>query len=886
MDYFQQIISTYKDRKGIKEAQDNSSQYLQAFQQAANIAKGLVGQKKAITMDSGVPVGTSNLVKAYVSKTKDGFVAGLSTPDGQVIPGSQSRAIRISTAETDPNVQIEIGKLLLGAQDQQSQPDQTQEEDPQQMQQDPMAQMPMVDPHIMEMDNAGAQLAEQTRQLVENGAIVSTGEKGYVGKYFSWVKSSFNLKDIFFGKKHSLTSKLLNNTELSPEQQMKAMEVMGDYVDTIKRLHATPDSVGIDDIKKFRDSNLIQFGAGLSNNQIRINVGNDDQGRPQWATFRWHAGEGVQRNTGIWKHLGESFDILAERRGQDLGISSEEMKSLYLPERKRFTAYLENVGAYNQIVGDIGEQFGEIFNIFLNAQAYKDIGELDKATEVGQLGAAKLQTLLSKYGVTSLKALRGYEAFMTGKLAVTDSELASNQGLSDILKEMHPTVEKSIRSLNHKLENGQELTEQEFQNLTAAYRQYMLTSLGKINMNYLGVMQPKYVVRVGTSERNGKKTDQLLVYKNEAEAKAAIKRLMPIDAVRNATPRNKKEPEAEYEARIAAEYQTQLDAAYQKFANQGSRVREMYSGDMAVGDLVQDTDVVIHTGLKTSIDDRGATVGSSSVKQTEENLTESLSPQSQTMYERIAREHGVSVDAVQKIVNGAKKSREKIASVVAKVKEAQKKGEFPDSTMKQVKALIRDSDLDLELDGTTKPDNDQINDILTELTGMEDRVMFKTITEGAKGRGQNKQAHIATLDAVLSNASCGEEQAQLMISCSLESGNVKISDQNGIRESFIEGIKSGDIELVESEGGNLSFVRCKSGNTKDGCEGRTTLGTFSVHGGRYTLDVGKVYLSELGKRFSGKPETRVRESVNTFNILDLLIEQRNMLTSLIMKYQK
>ena len=884
MDYFQQLISSYKYHRVIKEAQGDSNQYLQAFQQAATIANGLASQGKVIPMDSGTPVGTSNIVKAYVAKSGGAFVAGLSTPEGQVIPGSQSRAIRIATAEADPNVQIEIGKLLIGAQEQTPQAEQP--ETTETPQQDQINQMPMVDPHVMEMNNVGMQLAEQARQLVENGALVSTAEKGYTGKYFSWLKSSFNLKDIFFGKKHSLTSKLMNNPELSPEQQMKAMEVMGNYIDTIKKLHATPDSVGIDDIKNFRDSNLIQFGSGLSNNQIRINVGNDEQGRPQWATFRWHAGEGIQRNTSVWKHLGESFDLLAKRRGQDLGISSEEMETKYLPERKRFAAYIENVGAYNQIVGDIGEQFGEIFNIFLNAKAYKDLGQEDKANEVGQLGATKLQGLLSKYGVTALKALRGYEAFMTGKVAVTDPELAANQGLADILKEMYPTMEKSIRSLNYKLENGQELNEQEFQNLTAAFRQHMLTSLGKINMNYLGVMQPKYVVRVGTSERNGKKTDQLLVYKNEREAKSALKRLIPIDSIRESFPKGKKESAVEYEARIAAEYESQLDSAYKKFANQGSRVREMYSDDVSVGDLVQDTDIVIHTGLKTSIDNRGATVGSSSVVQTEENLIGASSPQVRTMLDRISTSHGVSPDSVQKIIGGAKKDREKINSVTKKLVAAKAKGVYSDSLMKEVKSLIKDSDLDLGLDGVTKPDENQINDVLSTITDMEQRVMFKTILDGVNSRGQKKQSHIAALDAVLSNASCGEEQAQLMISSSLEDGTVKISDQNGIRESFIEGIKSGDIELVESEGGNLSFVRCKSGNTKDGCEGRTTLGTFSVHGGRYTLDVGKVYLSELGKRFSGKPETRVRESIDTFNILDLLIEQRNMLNSLIMKYQK
>ena len=124
MDYFQQLISSYKYKRVINEA--NSNEYLQAFQQAASIAKSLVNQGKAVPMDSGVPVGTSNLVKAYVAKSKEGFVAGLSVPEGQVIPGSQSRAIRIATAEADPNIQTEIGKLLIGAQDQQSQPEQGQ----------------------------------------------------------------------------------------------------------------------------------------------------------------------------------------------------------------------------------------------------------------------------------------------------------------------------------------------------------------------------------------------------------------------------------------------------------------------------------------------------------------------------------------------------------------------------------------------------------------------------------------------------------------------------------------------------------------------------------------------------------------------------------------
>jgi hypothetical protein len=471
-------------------------------------------------------------------------------------------------------------------------------------------------------------------------------------------------------------------------------------------------------------------------------------------------------------------------------------------------------------------------------------------------------------------------------MAVTDPELARNRGLSDILEMMYPTMDRVIRSINHKMELGKELSEQEVAILSNAYRAHILTSLAKINMNYIGVMQPKYVVRVGTSNRNGKKTDHLLVYKNEADAKNALRRLIPKDAIRETTPKLRKEPDQEYEARINLAYEETINQEYQKFANNGARVKEMYAGDDGVSNLVQDSDIVIHTGLKTSIDDRKAKVGSASVDQTEKNLITAQTPQMQSMLARIEREHSVPAATVQKIFSEARDDREKITDLVEQVTKAKEKGKYSDTLLSRIRAALKDTDAELTLGSS--PSQEQIDSILSDLTYAGDRVLTGRILKDLDGRKPKRDAALAALDGLLSNVGCAEEQAQLMISCSLEDGVVKISDQNGIRKTLIDGIRSGEIEVAESEGGNLSFFRCSSDSPEGDCTTKARLGTLSIYSGGYDFIAGKTFLQEQGKKYSGRPEISqaIRASTElSIGILDILREQRLMLDTLISKYQ-
>jgi hypothetical protein len=127
-----------------------------------------------------------------------------------------------------------------------------------------------------------------------------------------------------------------------------------------------------------------------------------------------------------------------------------------------------------------------------------------------------------------------------------------------------------------------------------------------------------------------------------------------------------------------------------------------------------------------------------------------------------------------------------------------------------------------------------------------------------------------------------------MISCSLEDGVVKISDQNGIRKTLIDGIRSGEVEVAESEGGNLSFFRCSSDSPEGDCTTKARLGILSIYSGGYDFIAGKTFLQEQGKKYSGRPEIAqaIRASTElSIGILDILREQRLMLDTLISKYQ-
>jgi hypothetical protein len=882
MDYFQELLNSYQKIKKrsfrvsyILEQGPEDQKYIQAVQQ--------------FPMDPTVPPNT----KAKLKWSTQGNVKGAMNANGfktfetlnvANFPGTKTNRLSLDGTD-DVSRMIAIGKAILGAEAKtENEPESQSDAAAQPEGQISPTQEAPIDPHMQEMQTIAMAMFDETRQLIEAGAFVSM--ENYQGRDYPWARSKTRLEEIFYKDRNSVISKFMKNPEITPQQQVYAMAMLGKYVSLFKKLKDTPDSVSIDEIKMFRDSNLIQFGQGVDINQIRINIGNDDSGRPNWATFRWHKGEGIHKDTGFWKHLGESFDLLAIRRGKELGIDETEMRASYLPSRQRFRAHIQNVGAYNGIVGDVGEGFSEIFAIFLNAKAHKDNGDMARYQETLKFGQQKLTLLVEKHKIEGLKAFRGYESFMSGKMAVTDPELARNRGLSDILEMMYPTMDRVIRSINHKMELGKELSEQEVAILSNAYRAHILTSLAKINMNYIGVMQPKYVVRVGTSNRNGKKTDHLLVYKNEADAKNALRRLIPKDAIRETTPKLRKEPDQEYEARINLAYEETINQEYQKFANNGARVKEMYAGDDGVSNLVQDSDIVIHTGLKTSIDDRKAKVGSASVDQTEKNLITAQTPQMQSMLARIEREHSVPAATVQKIFSEARDDREKITDLVEQVTKAKEKGKYSDTLLSRIRAALKDTDAELTLGSS--PSQEQIDSILSDLTYAGDRVLTGRILKDLDGRKPKRDAALAALDGLLSNVGCAEEQAQLMISCSLEDGVVKISDQNGIRKTLIDGIRSGEVEVAESEGGNLSFFRCSSDSPEGDCTTKARLGTLSIYSGGYDFIAGKTFLQEQGKKYSGRPEISqaIRASTElSIGILDILREQRLMLDTLISKYQ-
>ena len=879
MDYFQELLLSYQKIKNrtfrvsfpIDEA-------VQLDPQAKALADQYITQAQSVQNQPppNNKITVPQIPGSFIWIAQEGKARGQPVFDG--FPNAGGRALAVAGTGNAKQNYNDFIKLLTSEQEGQPK-DKGAEQQNAPTQESPTNQVVSASWNNLESRQLTISLGDVALGLKERGTFFSSTKK-MGGSFFKWLsgRNPEYVTDYFHsGSNYDLEKKIENatnidGTPLSDEQKQQFLETFKEYLDVCEKLDKNPNDPSLhEDLQDI--AKKIEFGAGNDKRKMRIKVGVGNNNQPIYATIGWAKGSGNVKDTNMLMHINLSYEEKVKEwaKNQNPQIDEGELEGFLLPVRKRFTEFSKSVGAYNQIVGRIGEEVPVIVSKMLNGLRYKTEGDIARG-EASMASAAKdLIKLTEDYRFTLFEALRIADEFKTGQIAVLDPTLAQITNLDELRGAAKETISKSLDTIKMQIEqeSGISMTPENLDKLTSALVDNALAKLMRINVIIQNKLRPNSIISVGENTRNGKKTDHLYTYNTEEDAKNAIRALVK---------KMPNESDKKYAAR--------LEGMYKKFILPTSAAEKMYPE--IKGQKYDPNGVVVHVGVKTSIVEGSVVAGTSSPKQTDQNFTQAATPQMQAMYKRIQKEHGVPESEVRAFYEQCADARAKFDDTTDAFKKCKKNGKYrevPPSVAKLVLTQLSDDESKARYGAklnSGKITEDLYQKMLTELQDKSDSIHLDSIRNLVGSKDANtKNKGIALLDSLISNAGNAEEVPQLLVAGVLGTGNVKVADQNKSMSDLVNGLKDGSLRL-DPESDNFVFQRCLT----DNCDVGEPIANFALADGGYTMKFGSRYIKQQNNELTGSESGYLGEAKKLYNdLLKLLFEQRKLIDTIITKYQ-
>jgi len=837
MDYFQELLQSYQKIKKRK-----FSIMLISEQAALNpnaTIEDALGRAQATAATTANPEPYSGDIGVYKSTSKSNPSYGLITLSRKPIPGGTQGSPFINfnqIAKLNPEARQKIESMMRGQQDSED-PAQNQ---PNQAQVDSMGQ-PILSPE--------QQLEQQFQEsiLTANKDVISLVNDGFfvsVGNSMpKWMRDSFELKKYFAGESWSLESKLQNgkdqkDTPLTLEQQKEASQTFSRFLSIAKKVNS--GIVTESDIQWVKD-HISTGSTSEDKRSIRIKSDSSDLA----VSFKWSKGKGIGKDTQLWRHLIDSYDKKMEdwATRQVPERNAEELK---IP-RDRFTMGTASTGQLAAIQGFFSEEFVEIGTL-LGQAAKLARAEPTRAAAYRKQAIKLFETSYNKNKEGLLKAFNAYEAYQQGNIVVTDEALAELGDFADIAKELNIGIREAALV---------GLTPEQKAVLADTFTMEAAKALIQLDSQFAYKMKADFVVRLGTSKRNGKKTDLMFVYKTEAEAVSALKRMGLSD---------KKIQEFLLSSRDAKTlYQ---DPELNKFL-----------------DKAGPESVAVPVGIKTYTKAKGVKLGTASFGSILKTLfgkttDPELLGQSNSIIRQLKKTHSAQAYA------GHVANMEKLAGLSKTMDKLLWDGESPEiskSTLKIVKEVLasksrKESDEFMAKLSAYETDPETNLDFRHDLNKyIEEEKRSRILGAMSSGmKGSNKESWLCTLEAFTMATASAAEKNQLTVSRFIQGRESRVMDHNSSYEQIFDGIRKGFIG-VTAEGGSLKFI----------CKGKSKLcdadhyGSLSMSEGKFNFELNLASV----RRHDSELIQKLGEGVINTDIFNLLLEQRNLINTLLAKYQ-
>ena len=842
MDYFQELLSSYQKIKKrtfrvgyiVEQQQDPMS----AYNDAASQAQGLVSQG-VVSISNGPKLGVNGVITAYTSKVKGGIVPGLAMSNGSTpIPGSQNYAVRLSTLANNPEAQKKIGEILLG------QKTDSQEQETPKGEETPQAE---VNAQVEITPEQQAQAAFQQYLNLSNqdvASLINTGFFSSIEKIVpKWMRDASELKKHFTGERWSLESKFKNgkdqqDTPISLEQQLEAAATFSKFISIVKKLHE--GTITELDMSWVKDH--ISTGS-TSEDKRSIRIKSDASNTA--VSFKWTKGKGVGKDMQLWRHLIDSYDekISEWATRQVPERNAEELK---IP-RDRFTLGTASTGQLAAIQGFFSEDFVEI-GILLREASKLSQSDPTRAGNYRRQAMKLFETSYNKNKEGLLKAFNVYEAFLQGNIVVTDEALSELGDFADIAKELNIGIRDAALV---------GLTPEQKAVLADTFTMEAAKALIQLDSQFAYKLDADFVVRLGTNKRNGKKTDLVYIFNTKEEAISGLKRQGLSDKDINQFIISSKEAQTLFQ-----------DPELNKFLSR--------AGPEAF---------VVPVGIKTYSKAKGVKLGTASFSSVIKTLSgkivdPDLIGQSTAIIKKLKTIHAPTA------YSGHIRNMETLSDVskyMDKLLLDEDKETIPKSTLKIIKEVLaeksaKEADAFLERLSAYESSPEDNLDFKYEVNKyIEEEKRSRILNAISSGlRGSNKESWLCTLEAFTMATASAAEKNQLTVSRFIQGRESRVMDHNSSYEQIFDGVRKGFIGVV-AEGGSLKFV----------CKGKSRLcdadhyGSLSMSEGRFNFELNLASV----RRLDSELIQSVVESFTNSDILNLLLEQRNLINTLLSKYQ-
>jgi hypothetical protein len=849
MQYFEELLSSYQKIKKrsfrvsyIVEQGPEDQKYIQAVQQ--------------FPVDQTVPPNT----KAKLKWSTQGNVKGAMNANGfktfetldlSNFPGTKTN--RLSLDGTDDAARmLAIGKAILGTEAQvdseknsEKELDLTQGEQP--------APTEVVTPEMQaEMEYVGSldNIFIKAKNLITQKFFRSifdreTGKPQTdatgATKRFDWVVDDQELQDYFTSNKPQSLKRKLDNA-ITDSGEPLSSDQKKEIVDSVDKFFQISEKVKdgtatVDDLNWVKDH--IKTGSSYSDKRsVRIKSGSTDTA----VTFNWSGSVGVYKDTQLWKHALDSYDLAVEEWAS-IQVPQQSAENFKL-DRTSLKTMAEGTGQLNAIRGFFAEDF---IPMGILLQESVRLQTIDPTRSLAyKMEAAKIFTdAWNKSGDAILKAFDAHESFIGEGVAVDDIILSELSDFKELAKTFNVAItESAIKGISpeQKRKLADVLTMKVAKSLIALDSQFSLK------------LDADFVATTGRVESNGKKTDIAFVFKNKEEAIKGLKKIGLVDA--------------------------EID----NFIMAGDKASSVFKGsdvEKFVAKAGPDS-VVIPVGIKTYLKAKGAVIGTSSSAESIQALTDTQkipTRQAKIIRSELQKKHG----------NATYKQHERnvqqLNILTTSLDGLKWRGtkEIPKATLEQIKAILGPrsdeyKDLKDRLDAYKKDptlDPELRYEINKYIDDEKRNLILKRIKKGIK---DGDASWLCTLDGFIRTTGSASEQNQLTVTRWMKTNQSMVMNHNSFGQELIDGLMDGSLKLDNKSDTIKFIVDCKG---RKSCEA-DHFGSLNMSEGKFTLES----TVDSIKRHHGKiiSTGKVSDSIQ-YDLLNLLLEQRKLIDTLIVKYQ-